>query len=207
MIHYAAAIEKFGPPKGFWTARFESKHRVSKNLAEAAKNFKNISLTLADRQQRRLASVYYRGMFTAEKFELPTRVARKKDFPTNTEFQKQIHENMGYNDIICDKIMANQQDYKVEDVVVLLVKDRYNIEVGLIKTIMVKKKKIYFFCEKFEATRNSLEYFVTGVKSDSLQCIDLDTLADFKPLIKRGTSQKFKFVLHHNVSFDHLYYI
>ena len=59
ITHYGNAIRLFGPPLAFWTARFESKHRVSKNTAESAKNFKNISWTVSSRQQMRMASVFY----------------------------------------------------------------------------------------------------------------------------------------------------
>ena len=61
LTHYGQAIRLFGPPMTYWTARFESKHRVSKNIAESSKNFKNISLTVSVRQQMRMASVYYKG--------------------------------------------------------------------------------------------------------------------------------------------------
>ena len=57
--HYGQAIRLYGPPLSYWTARFESKHRIAKNVAESCKNFKNITLTVANRQQMRMASVYY----------------------------------------------------------------------------------------------------------------------------------------------------
>ena len=49
-------IRRVGPPVGYWTTRFESKHRVAKNIAFSAKNVLNISKTLAVRQQMRMAS-------------------------------------------------------------------------------------------------------------------------------------------------------
>ena len=57
ICHYGENIRKFGPPLGFWTGRYESKHRVAKAIAESSKNFKNISLTVATRQQLRMASI------------------------------------------------------------------------------------------------------------------------------------------------------
>ena len=32
--HYAEAVKKFGPPVAYWTARFESKHRVAKEIIQ-----------------------------------------------------------------------------------------------------------------------------------------------------------------------------
>jgi hypothetical protein len=47
------------PPAG----RYESKHRVSKSLTESAKNFINITHTVSSRQQLRMCSTIYNGMF------------------------------------------------------------------------------------------------------------------------------------------------
>ena len=55
-------IMMYGPPGGMWTARYESKHRVGKSLAQAGKNFISITKTLSERQQFREASIYYSGM-------------------------------------------------------------------------------------------------------------------------------------------------
>ena len=38
----------FGPPMSYWTGRFESKHRVAKSAAHAAKNVINITKTIRD---------------------------------------------------------------------------------------------------------------------------------------------------------------
>ena len=44
LTHYPEAIAKFGPPMTYWTARYESRHRIGKSTAESAKNFKEIHL-------------------------------------------------------------------------------------------------------------------------------------------------------------------
>ena len=51
LTHYPEAIANFGPPLTYWTARYESCHRIAQSTAESAEHFKNISLTLATRQQ------------------------------------------------------------------------------------------------------------------------------------------------------------
>ena len=56
LSHYAEHVRVFGPPLAYWTGRFESKHRIAKNFAESAKNVKNITKTLSERQQMRAAS-------------------------------------------------------------------------------------------------------------------------------------------------------
>ena len=62
LSHYPESIMMYGPPGGMWTARYESKHRVGKSLAQAGKNFISITKTLSERQQFREASIYYSGM-------------------------------------------------------------------------------------------------------------------------------------------------
>lgn len=56
MVHYPALMRSFGPCNLYWTARGEAKHRVYVNFAESAKNFINITKTLAIKNQAQLAS-------------------------------------------------------------------------------------------------------------------------------------------------------
>ena len=75
------------------------------------------------------------------------------------------------------------------------------IDVGLIQTILVKKEKVYFVTKKFTAARNWLNYFESKKSENIPVFIESCNLADFKPLFKKGTTEKFIFVLHHHVSF------
>ena len=70
LLHYSENIKKFGPPLGFWTARFESKHRVAKSTADNTKNFRNISKTIASRQQLRCDGGISKILFLAGIFQL-----------------------------------------------------------------------------------------------------------------------------------------
>ena len=36
LSHYPMAIQLFGPPMAYWTARYESRHRIAKNTANSA---------------------------------------------------------------------------------------------------------------------------------------------------------------------------
>lgn len=55
LLHYPAIIERFGPPKRYWTMRFESLHQYFKDVTKRLRNFKNISKTLSTRFQYRQA--------------------------------------------------------------------------------------------------------------------------------------------------------
>ena len=203
LVHYGQAIRLFGPPLAFWTARFESKHRTSKNIAETAKNFKNISYTLSFRQQMRMASVYYRGMFQTHKFIIPEKAIYKKDFQTKDRFWVKLREFLGEDDIVCGEIVNNHQKYKNGDIVVTnLVNGVLEVKVGLIEAIVVKNNSVWLVTRKFSASRQPLGYFESEVVETESTFTEADKLVDKKPLIKHGTASKFQFVLHHHISFN-----
>ena len=112
ITHYGQAIRLFGPPMVYWTGRFESKHRISKNIAETAKNFINISYTVSVRQQMRMASVYYQGMFETSNFILPDKVFYKKDLEHISVFWTKVKEFMSTSDLVCNEIVVSSQKYK-----------------------------------------------------------------------------------------------
>jgi hypothetical protein len=54
--HYKDQMLSFGPLNSYWTARAEAKHRIFVNFAESAKNFINITKTLAIKNQKLLVA-------------------------------------------------------------------------------------------------------------------------------------------------------
>ena len=52
LVHYPYLIRKYGPPRYYYTMRFESVHQYFKQLIGKTKNFINITLTLSTRFQR-----------------------------------------------------------------------------------------------------------------------------------------------------------
>ena len=201
LTHYPRAIKLFGPPLGYWTARFEAKHRVGKNLAEPAKNFKNISLTVSVRQQMRMSSVYYRGMFETKPFTLPDSVLHKNTLP-KSQFCDRIRLFMNDSDTVCNEVIYNNQMYKKGDILVLQVTEGgENLLIGLLEVILVRKTKVYFLVKRYTALKRDLGYFETENSDEELAYVVAKDLSDYKPLIMRGIATKFQFILHHNVSF------
>ena len=191
----------FGPVMCYWTGRFESKHRVAKSTAESAKNVINVSKTIAERQQLRAASVFYNGMFNVSRFSLPEAVTLKDDIKDDSTFHNELKAFMSNDSLISSEIFVNNQTYKNGDLLALDVEDDFNITVGLIKSILVKNNKVYFVLKKYECVRKFLRYFESLKQYEHCIFKESSQLADFKPLIKRGTEGKFIFVLHHNISF------
>ena len=194
----------FGPPLAFWTGRFESKHRVSKNISESAKNFINISWTVSNRHQMRMASIYYRGMFETKQFILPEKTSKKEDIQKKGDFWDKIKEFMGDDDLLCNEIIVNDQKYETGDLTVMEILNGGNaLKVGLLKLILVREAKVFFINKQYFAVKNYLGYYETNYVETEAVLKNSSTLADFKPLIMRGTPSKFLFVLHHHVSFDY----
>ena len=207
LTHYGKAIRMYGPPLAYWTARFESKHRVAKNVAEAAKNFKNISLTLSVRQQRRMASVYYAGMFQPKEVKLPEKTREKNEIASaqqgNSDLWNKVLAFMNFGDVCCNSVVKNSTQYLRNDAVILEVLNFGDeMKVGLIETFIVKHQIVFAVVEVYLASRQQLGYYESGIKEKEACFVQLDHLADFKPLIVHGTPIKFQFVTHHNVTFN-----
>jgi hypothetical protein len=183
------------------TGRFESKHRVAKSTAESAKNVINVTKTIAERQQMRSASVFYRGMFNYERFSLPGPVTVKHDIKDTSQFNTELKAFMNNSGVICNEVFVNNQVYKNGDLLVLHVTDYDNITTGVIQTILVQNNKVFFVLKAYECARSWLQYFESKKKYDTCVFKESSKLSDYKPLAKRGTERKFIFVLHHNLSF------
>ena len=200
--HYAEATLLYGPTRSCWTARFESKHRVAKGIGQSAKNFINISKTVAQQQQYRAASVFFNGVFKTEDIEVNGKVRRRKDL----EKSKETAENLAlldYTDedsLVVDEVLYRYQMYRTNEVVILQLIDRNSLKIGLIQSILVKGNMVFFLIYKYIASRHKLGYYVTGEWDQTLYFVSVNTLLDFKPLPMHGQCQKFKFALHHFLS-------
>ena len=151
----------------------------------------------------RAASVYYSGMFNSEAVILPEEVTYKKNVPSDTPFLQELNSFMLEEDMLTSEIVADGQKYKNGDLIVLDVEDCDTLKVGLLQSILVRRDKAYFVCKVYTCTRNWLQFFESKTCEEVCSFVDSRKIADFKPLIKRGSSLKFNFVLHHRISFSY----
>ena len=142
-------------------------------------------------------------MFDSEDFILPEKAIYKKDVTNNTPVHKELKNFMGDDDLIVSDISANGQSYRNDDLIVLVMKDCDTLEAGVIQTILIKNNQVYFVCKVYTCTRNWLQCFESQRCDDYCRFVHFKQIADYKPLIKRGTSSKFVFMLHHRVSFKY----
>ena len=139
-------------------------------------------------------------MFDVKSFSIPNHVTRKKDLSADTEYHEKLLDFMGDKDLICSEIVVFGQEYKNGDLVVINMENYDEARVGLIHAIVIKMDKVYFYCRAYRCVRSWLQYFMVQSMEDFSYFVEYSDLKDFKPLIKRGTSEKFKFMLHHRVS-------
>ena len=132
---------------------------------------------------------------------LPKNVSYKKDLLPETQFHQELASFMNSEDMLSSEIVVHGQCYENGDLVVLKMKDCDNAKVGLIQSILIRRRKVYFVCKVFHCSRHWLQYFESQSCEEVSSFIDSNTIADFKPVIKRGTSLKFVFFMHHRVSF------
>lgn len=201
--HYGDAIVKYGPPVGVWTARFESKNRVAKMMSISAKNYKNIAKTVAVRQQFRMASVFYKGIFDTEekKVILPVKVRLKMDLDQSSPIHNKLREFMDNQSVLMNEICLDGQKYKCDDVIVTKIKSSNHIEVGLIKAIMFNNEDTFFVVKLYDALRDTnLNLFETLNYSEDLNIVNSNQICDYKPLVRHGTDIQFYFALHHHLS-------
>ena len=201
--HYADAIRNFGPTSSYWTGRYESKHRVAKSCSEASKNFINISHTISHRQQMRLCSTYYNGMFSVKEYKFPD-VLKLRSELSGSEADQNIGQFMTYaGDLVCTEIEFRCRIYKEGDLVVIRRTDLLEMELGLVKGFLLRKGEIHVIARSCMVNQNYLRVFESSFISNALMMIKIKNLQDHYPLLRRGTEVKFVVLQHHHVSFSY----
>jgi hypothetical protein len=151
----------------------------------------------------RASTFFYRGMFNSEPVILPKEITCKKDLAADTPFHEKLKTFMKDGDMLSEEIIVEGQQYKTNDLVVLKVEDCDVLKVGLIQAILIKNGKVFFVCRVYTCMRSWLQFFESKNCDEFCSFVESGRIADYKPLIKRGTTVKFQFVLHHRVSFSY----
>ena len=202
VTHYTDVIRLYGPPLGFWTARYESKHRVAKSISESGKNFINISKTVAERQQLRMASIYYHGMYSAEDLVLPEKLFKKSQLP-ETEFTRNLISFMERDDLACKSVTWRDRLYQTDDLVVLNRVDSFIVSVGVIRAFVIKGKETFILVRRARMRQHSFKFFQSCFIDDVLVLVNIVQLQDTYPLFLRGNESSFYAIPHHHISFTY----
>ena len=142
-------------------------------------------------------------MFDTSKFQLPEKISRKCDLKENSEFVTSMKSFLSDDDLICSEIQILGQSYKKSDLIVLEIFDCDYMTVGLLQAAVVQGNTVYFVLRKCRASRQWMRFFQSSTIDPVSSIVESSTIADYKPLNKRGTSDSFIFFLHHFLSFEY----
>ena len=147
--------------------------------------------------------MYYKGMFNCDNFLLPQQVTMKRSIIGETDFHNELKSFMSDADMVVPEITVANQVYKNGDLLVLEMNDVNLLKAGSVQSILVKNNKVYFVCKVYSCMRSWLQFFESQSCDDHCSFVESKSILDYKPLIMRGTADKFYFVLHHRVRFDY----
>ena len=153
----------------------------------ASKNFRNVIKTCSVRHQRGQLSLAYGGIF-------PRRIV----VPADSPYLKQKGGNFSDNAISPDFVEVWGTNYEHGDILVQKVESFGILKIGVIKSIIVDGEKVYFVCNSFKSELRGGLFVSVGEPSPSIS--EINELADYHPLRRIGSLDRFSFVLHHFIS-------
>ena len=147
-----------------------------------------LTLTVVSKYFRR-----FNGLFSTPKYLFPQKIlpATPSDVLKYTPMVKT-------GDQLSDQVVILGSKYRTGFLVICKAFSEDVMQVGEILKVILRKNTLMFLVTLSEAVRNELGFF-ESLPSDTVSVIKYDSLADYKPIIKRADNATFPFVLHHHV--------
>jgi len=101
-------------------------------------------------------------------------------------------------DQIYDNVVISGTTYRAGFLVITKVFSEDVLEVGEIVKIVLRESDVMMLVMLSNAARNNLGFF-EALPSEAVFLLSYDSLMDYKPIIKRGDSSTYPFLLHHHV--------
>jgi len=98
--------------------------------------------------------------------------------------------------MLTDVVNVWGTSYRAGHLVVTEVICKDIIVVGVIEKVVVRGRQVKFLVSLHDCARDSVNIF-QSVPQNKGKLVSYNSLADFKPLIKKGQGKSFRFVLHH----------
>lgn len=122
LAHYPELIEIYGPPRHYYTMRFEAQHQYFKRLTHKSRNFINLTLTLTTRFQRRQAFSLNQKDYYTKCSVVSSGSSRALSTMNHTliDFIKEEYPNMPDDENIycCTHVEIHEVTYKTNNVLV-----------------------------------------------------------------------------------------
>ena len=149
----------------------------------------------------RFCSIFYHGVFQTVDTILGEDVKTKQDIIGGSEFEIFVLSLMDDEDYVCKEVSYKCQTYKTSSIIVLCSVTPDELDVGLIKNIIVKPDDVIFVVTKFKAMRSQLGCFkCVLVVNVQFLSVNAKNIIDYKPLSNHGTLSEPYFCLHHHIS-------
>lgn len=122
---------------------------------------------------------------------------RKVSPATNSDVQKYA-PLVQLGDQISNNVVIRGTTYRAGFLVINKVFTQDVLQIGEIVTIVLRKSEVLMLVMLSEAARNKLGFF-EALPSETAALVSYNSLADYKPIIKRANSTCYPFILHHHV--------
>jgi hypothetical protein len=101
-------------------------------------------------------------------------------------------------DQLSDQVLIRGTTYRPGFIVITKVFSSDVLEVGEILKIVLRKGRVLLLVMLSDAARNTLGFF-EALPKDTVAMASYEALVDYKPIVKRGDTKCYPFVLHHHV--------
>lgn len=180
VMHYPQHILNFGPPITYWCFRFEAKHKLFKDIAHCANQYKNVPYTLAFRHQLKQCLHHQSLNFLFSEFEVKTTTMHLSLLELN--IQQLIKVKIKSDNILnVTQILIAGTEYRNGDIVVI---DFVQGEplFGKIEVILLHEKDVWFLFQKCQ--HNFIPHYgmYSLILNGSYDCIAYESLFYWNPL-------------------------
>jgi hypothetical protein len=135
----------------------------------------------------------FHGMFSTPDFLFPT-----KCWPADSIEVAKYSPLIQGGDQLSNKVTVKGTNYLAGQILVTKAYSYDELQVGTIIHVVLRKNTLMFLVHLSESVRNNMGFF-EALPTNTVDLIQYDMLADYKPLVKRGQNRCFPFVLHHHV--------
>jgi len=137
----------------------------------------------------------FTGLFSTPKYLFPRKVC-----PVSISDIEKYSSMVQLGDQISDSVVIRGTTYRAGFLVLTKAFSEDLLQVGEVVKIVLRKSSLLMLVVLSEAVRNEKLGFFEALPSEKVSLVSYDSLADYKPIIKRGDSHIYPFVLHHHVS-------
>ncbi|KAJ8668187.1 hypothetical protein QAD02_009850 [Eretmocerus hayati] len=207
--HYPTMIRKFGPLKHLWTAGFEEKHAIMRNLIKKCDDYGNVTDFVAEKHE--LEGSFVRDQYSDRIMMVGAVKYYPEYFEDQSDLAVQINCDKNFK-YVCKKIQFRDVDYELGQYICVGIDESKNLIICKIHTILVNEELTNIF---FVGKVSTIKYnYDTGLYEDSdsqiskkshLQCFPHSRLISPYPLLVTNLNSSGTVYITHHTPFGMVY--